>query len=76
MLANIVFYFIINGYFVSDSSKSPPVDPLFVISNYGTLVEFNVDIEPLKNSPLSEEMPFQATAEGKGRWIFSRYYTK
>ncbi|CAB4015658.1 Breast carcinoma-amplified sequence 3-like, partial [Paramuricea clavata] len=58
-----------------DTSRQSPVDPLFVISNYGSLVEFNVDIQPLKNSPQSEDMPFQAVAEGKGRWIFCRHAT-
>jgi hypothetical protein len=63
----------LNRSFISiDTSRQSPVDPLFVISNYGSLVEFNVDIQPLKNSPQCEDMPFQAVAEGKGRWIFCR----
>ena len=58
-----------------DTSRPSPVEPLFVVSNYGSLVEFNIDIQPLKNSPQSEEMPFEAVAEGKGKWIFCRHAT-
>ncbi|XP_028400355.1 breast carcinoma-amplified sequence 3-like isoform X2 [Dendronephthya gigantea] len=58
-----------------DTSRQSAVHPLFVVSNYGNLVEFNIEIQPLKNSPQSEDMPFQALAEGKGRWLFCRHAT-
>lgn len=55
-----------------DQSRLSSVDPLFVVSNYGILVEYNIEINPLKNSPQSENMPFEAAAVAKGRWPLYR----
>lgn len=61
-----------SAFLFLDPKRVSPVDPLFVVSNYGNLVEYNIEIHPLKNSPQSEDMPFEAVAIAKGQWPFYR----